>query len=214
MVAEMQMMKEQMDFMMNSLKGWVFSDLDDLVHQTDLPFTTSVTSFPLPLKFRMPQVETYDGSKDPLDHLESFMTLMHLQGVADEIMYRAFPTMLKSLARIWLSKLTPNSISTFKELSAQFVSHFIEGHKYKKSTICLMSIKQWEDETLRFYITHFNKEALSIDKTDDKILVAAFTNGLRKGKFLFSLYKNDPKTMSNVLYRATKYMNVEDVLLA
>ena len=42
----------------------------------------------------------------------------------------------------------------------------------------------------------------------------AFTNGLQKGKFLFSLYKNDPKTMSKVLYRATKYMNVEDALLA
>ena len=44
--------------------------------------------------------------------------------------------------------------------------------------------------------------------------MAAFTNGLRKGKFLFSLYKNNPKTMSDVLYRATKYMNVEDALLA
>lgn len=53
-----------------------------------------------------------------------------------------------------------------------------------------------------------------IDEADDKILVAAFTNGLRKGKFLFSLYKNDLKTMSEVLYRATKYMNAEDVLLA
>ena len=67
---------------------------------------------------------------------------------------------------------------------------------------------------LRFYISRFNKEALSIDKADDKILVATFTNGLRKGKFLFSLYKNDPKTMSKVLYRATKYMNAEDALLA
>ena len=84
----------------------------------------------------------------------------------------------------------------------------------KKSTACLMSIKQREDETLRSYITCFNKEALSIDEADDKILVAAFTNGLRKGKFLFSLYKNDPKTMSEVLYRATKYMNAEDALLA
>ena len=44
--------------------------------------------------------------------------------------------------------------------------------------------------------------------------MAAFTNGLRKGKFLFSLYKIDPKTMSNVLYRAMKYMNAEDALLA
>ena len=67
---------------------------------------------------------------------------------------------------------------------------------------------------LRSYITHFNKEALSINEANDKILVAAFTNGLRKGKFLFSLYKNDPKTMSDVLYKATKYMNMEDALLA
>ena len=77
-----------------------------------------------------------------------------------------------------------------------------------------MSIRQREDETLKSYITRFNKDALSIDEADDKILVAAFTNGLQKGKFLFSLYKNDPKTMSDVLYKATKYMNVEDALLA
>ena len=67
---------------------------------------------------------------------------------------------------------------------------------------------------LRSYITCFNKEALSIHEVDYKILVAAFTNRLQKGKFLFSLYKNDLKTMSDVLYRATKYMNAEDALLA
>ena len=77
-----------------------------------------------------------------------------------------------------------------------------------------MSIRQWEDETLRSYIARFNKEALSIDETDNKILVAAFTNGLQKGKFLFSLYKNDPKTMLDVLYRTTKYKNAKDALLA
>ena len=63
-------------------------------------------------------------------------------------------------------------------------------------------------------ITHFNKEALSIDEADDKILVATFTNGLWKGKFLFFLYKNDPKTMFEVLYKATKYMNAENALSA
>ena len=208
------MVKERMDFMMNALRGQVSSDLDDLVHRTDLPFTASVTSFPHPSKFSMPQVENYDKSKDALDHLKFFKTLMHLQGVPNEITCKAFPTMLKGPARIWLSRLTPNSISTFKELSAQLASQFIEGHMYKKSTACLMNIKQREDEILRSYITHFNEEAHSIDELDDKILMVAFTNGLRKGKFLFSLCKNDPKTMSNVLYKVTKYMNMEDALLA
>ena len=180
------MMKEQMDFMMNAFRGRVSSDLDNLVHRTDSPFTASISSFPLPPKFQMPQVESYDGSKDPLDHLESFK----------------------------FSRLTPNSIGAFKELSVQFASHFIWGHRYKKSTECLMNIKQREDETLRSYIALFNKEAFSIYEVDDEILIAVLTNELRKGKFLFSLYKNDAKTMSDVLYRATKYMNVEDALLA
>ena len=97
---EMQAMKEQMEVMMNTLKGCVSSDLDDLVNRTNSPFTMPVNSCPLPQKFRMPQIESYDGVKDPLDHLETFKTLMHLQGVLDEIMCRAFPTTLKDAARI------------------------------------------------------------------------------------------------------------------
>ena len=71
-VAEMQMMKERMDFMMNTLKRWVFSDLDDLVYRTNSPFIAFVTSFPLPPNFRMSQVENYDGSKDPPGSLGVF----------------------------------------------------------------------------------------------------------------------------------------------
>ena len=41
-----------------------------------------------------------------------------------------------------------------------------------------------------------------------------FTSGLKQGEFLFSIYKNDPKTMVETLYKATKYMNVEDVMIA
>ena len=126
-VAEMQAMKEQMEVMMNALKGQVSNNLDDLVNKTDSPFTTSVNSFPLPQKFHMPQIKSYDGVKDPFDHLETFKTLMHLQGVPDEIICRAFPTTLKGHAKTWFSRLTPNSINTFKELSAQFTSHFIGG---------------------------------------------------------------------------------------
>ena len=117
-IVEMQAMKEQMKVMMNALKGRVSSDLDDLVNKIDSPFTPSINSFPLPQKFRMLQIESYNGVKDPLDHLETFKTLMHLQGVPDEIMCRAFPTTLKGPTKIWFSRLTPSSINTFKELSA------------------------------------------------------------------------------------------------
>ena len=71
---------------MNALKGRVSSDLDDLVNRTDSPFTAPVNSFPLLSKFRMPQIDSYDRVRDPLNHLETFKTLMYLQGVVNVIM--------------------------------------------------------------------------------------------------------------------------------
>ena len=62
MAQDMQMIKEKMDMMMNAMMGRISTKLDELVQQTDSPFIVQVTSFSLPTKFRMPQVETYDGS--------------------------------------------------------------------------------------------------------------------------------------------------------
>ena len=214
MAQDTQMTKEKMDMMMNSMRGWVSTNLDVLVHQTDSPFTTQVTSFSLLAKFRMLQVEANDGSRDLLDHLESFKTFMHLQVLLNEIMCRAFPTTLKGLARVWFSKLTSNTVSTFKELSRHFVMHFIGGQIHRRSSAAILSITQWEDESLRSYVTRFNKVAFLIDEADNKVLVTAFTHGLRSGEFLFSLYKNDPKMMAETLYKATKYMNAEDAMIA
>ena len=50
-IAEMQAMKEQMEVMMNALKGRVSSYLDDLVNRTDSPFAASVNSFPRRVSF-------------------------------------------------------------------------------------------------------------------------------------------------------------------
>ena len=48
----------------------------------------------------------------------------------------------------------------------------------------------------------------------NKVLVIVFTNGLQFGEFFCSIYKNDPKRMANMLYKATKYMNAENTMIA
>lgn len=53
-----------------------------------------------------------------------------------------------------------------------------------------------------------------IDEVDDKVHVTTFTRGLRPEEFLFSLCKNDLKTMVKTLYKAMKYMNVKDTMIA
>uniref|UniRef100_A0A2N9IF11 Integrase catalytic domain-containing protein n=1 Tax=Fagus sylvatica TaxID=28930 RepID=A0A2N9IF11_FAGSY len=207
-------MRIQMGEMKDEFKGRTTKNLDDLVHTTDSPFTKSVISFPLPSKFRMPSLDTFDGSKDPLDHLESFKTVMCLQGVPDEIMCRAFPTTLKGPARVWFKKITPDSVGSFAQLSRLFFNHFIGAQRYGRPTTHLLNIKQKEGETLRSYLTRFNKETLLVDGADDKVVLTAFISGLQAGDFLFSVYKDPPSTMTEMMYEAQRHMNGEEALLA
>jgi len=130
--------------------GWA-SSVDGLTYHSAGNFLPPPSQVPDAI------VEAYDGSQDQFDHLESFKTFMHLQGVLDKIMCRVFPTTLKGPVKVWLNKLTPNTVSTFKELNGHFITHFIGGQRYKRSSASLLNIKQREDEILRSYVTRFNK---------------------------------------------------------
>ena len=74
--------------------------VDNLVHRIDSPFMASINSHPLPPKFKMPSLDSYDGTREPFDHIATFKTTMHLQEVLDEITCGAFPTTLKGPARV------------------------------------------------------------------------------------------------------------------
>ena len=118
--------------------------VDDLVHQTDSTFIASINSHPLPSKFKMPSLDSYNGTRNPCDHIATFKTTIHLQGVPNEIMCRAFPTTLKGLAWVWFSKIPSNTIGSFEELSKLFVNNFFGGQRHKCSLSSLLTIEQGE----------------------------------------------------------------------
>ena len=127
---EMDQMRRVMDEMRKNMRR--VNPVDNLVHRTYSPFVPSVNSHPLPSKFKMPSLDSYDGTCDPCDHIATFKTMMHLQEVPDKIMCRAFPTTLKGPVRVWFSKIPPNSVSSFDELSKLFVNNFIGGQRHKR----------------------------------------------------------------------------------
>ena len=95
MEIELRNMRKEVDELKSAMKDKGKENLDGMIRRTNSPFTTEVLNRHLPLKFRLPQLESYDGSKDPLDHIESFKTLMLLQMTPDEVMCRTFLTILK-----------------------------------------------------------------------------------------------------------------------
>ena len=54
------------------VKGRASDFMDTLVQQTQSPFTAEVLHFPLYAKFGMPQIEAFDGTKDLVDHLNTY----------------------------------------------------------------------------------------------------------------------------------------------
>ena len=93
---------------------------------------------------------------------------------------------------MWLSKIPSKTVSSFKELSKLFVNNFIRGQRHKCSSFNLLTIEQGDNESLQSFITYFNKEALTIDEMDDKLLLAAFHNGVSSDLFIHKLYDQEP----------------------
>ena len=69
-------------------------------------------------------------------------------------------------------------------------------------------------KSLQSFITRFNREALTVDEMDDKLLLAAFHNGVNSDLFIHKLYEQEPQTMAELIHSAQNFMNVEDVIIA
>ena len=53
---------------------------------TDPPFSQMIMQESIPPNFKLSQFESYDGTSDPVDHLEAFWIMMLLHGVPDAIL--------------------------------------------------------------------------------------------------------------------------------
>ena len=195
-------MRKEMDELRSAIKEKTERSVDKLVWATDSPFTTAVMECPVLSKFRLPQLEPFDGLKDPQDHLNTFKTTQGLQQSLDEILCRSFPITLKGATREWFTKLPTSSVDNFKQLNNAFLCHFIGGQCPKRPADHLLTIRQGEKETLRSYMKRFTRETLEVDEADDKVQLTTFNARLRSRDLVASLVKNRPKMMAEMLLKA------------
>ena len=194
-------LQQELSHVKEVVKGRAPDSMDTLVQQTESPFTAEVLHFPLPAKFKMSQIEAFDGAKDPVDHFNTYKNQMDLHGYQDLVRCRAFAITLKGPALAWFNNLPPSSVSSFRELSIAFVSHFIGARTYRKPSYHLLTIKQSPQESLRSYVQRFNAESLKVDIPDEKFAITAFIAGLgvQVKDLMFSISKNPQASMAEVL---------------
>ena len=184
-------MRKEMDELRSAIREKIEWSVDRLVRATDSPFTATVLECPMPSKFQLPQLEPFDGLKDPQDHLNTFKTTLGLQQPPDEILCRSFPTTLKGATREWFTKLPTSSMDNFEQLSNAFLRHFIKGQRPKRPADHLLTIRQRERENLRSYVKRFTWETLEVDEANDKVQLTTFKAGLKSRDLVASLVKDD-----------------------
>ncbi|GFZ17254.1 hypothetical protein Acr_26g0005240 [Actinidia rufa] len=184
--------------------------VDILVRQTDPPFTERVLGARISSKFKLPtQLGIYEGKTDPMDHLDSYKSVMSLQGCSDEVMCKAFSATLKGPARSWFRKLSPGTIDSFGELSRLFVANFMSCRNRQKNASHLFTVHQKETESLKDFVKRFNQAILEVEDPSDKVIIMAMMEGLRPGPLFDSLSKNVPETLSALQSKVDKYIAAE-----
>ncbi|GFS32867.1 hypothetical protein Acr_00g0025180 [Actinidia rufa] len=186
--------------------------VDTLIKQTEPPFTERILRARISSKFKLPaQLGMYEGKIDPMDHLDSYKSLMSLQGCSDEVMCKAFSATLKGPARSWFRKLSPGTIDSFGDLSRLFVANFMSCRNRQKNASHLFTIHQKESESLKEFVKRFNQAILEVEDPSDKVIIMAMMEGLRPGPLFDSLSKNVPENLSALQSKADKYIAAEEL---
>jgi hypothetical protein len=132
--------------------------VDKLLEGTGSPFTKRVANYCLPEKFKVPQILSYVGDRDPFHHLENFRAHLDLHRTPDEMVCWAFPLILSGNALDWFRKLSLNSVDKFKELSKIFLTKFLAFQTRKKPSEYLLTFHLHNNETLKEFMTRFNED--------------------------------------------------------
>ncbi|GJW36974.1 reverse transcriptase domain-containing protein [Tanacetum coccineum] len=99
------------------------------------PFTPRIRYFDFP-KTRMPShIKTYDGSKDPEDHLKIFQAAAKTERWAMPTWCHMFNSTLMGNARVWFDDLPPESIDSYDDLKKAFLENYLQQKKCIKDPI-------------------------------------------------------------------------------
>ncbi|XP_020216880.1 uncharacterized protein LOC109800512 [Cajanus cajan] len=189
----------------------VANKADTHTHSLRHPFPRRIMEATLLDHWKSIPINKYDGSTDPEEHLNVFLTQATLSTQDDSALCRIFPTSLKGRALSWFTRLPNSSIDSFSELSSEFTLQFATSKPYRTTSLALTGIRQEKKESLRSFMDRFNKIAMEIGDLNPAVALDRLITALKPGPFVNSLCKKPPVDMNDLRRGAEKYMQMEEL---
>jgi hypothetical protein len=127
-----------------------------------------------PSKFRPHLPEKYDGTSNPSEFLQVYVTAITAAGGDTAVMATYFHVALSGPARSWLMNLTPGSFYSWEELCARFTANFASAYQQHGVEAHLHAVRQEPGETLWAFISRFTKVRGTIPRISDASIIIAF----------------------------------------
>ena len=157
-----------------------------------------------PSKFRPHLPEKYDGTSNPSEFLQVYVTTITAAGGNTVVMATYFHVALSGPARTWLMNLAPGSIYSWEELCARFIANFASAYQQHGVEAHLHAVRQEPEETLRAFISRFTKVRGTIPRITDASIIIAFCQGVHDEKMLEKLATHDVETITTLFALADK----------
>jgi hypothetical protein len=157
-----------------------------------------------PSKFRPHLPEKYNGSTNPSEFLQVYITAITAAGGNDAVMASYFHVALTGPARTWLMNLTLGSIQSWGELCVQCTASFASTYQQHGVETHLHALRQQPGETLRAFISRFTKVRGTIPRISDASIITAFRQGVRDEKMLEKLATHQVETATTFFALADK----------
>jgi hypothetical protein len=157
-----------------------------------------------PSKFRPHLPEKYDGTSNPSEFLQVYITAITAAGSNEAVMASYFHVALTGPARTWLMNLTLGTIQSWGELCAQFTVNFASAYQQHSVEAHLHAVRQQPGETLRVFISCFTKVRGTIPRISDASIITAFRQGVLDEKMLEKLATHQVETVTTLFALADK----------
>lgn len=107
----------------------------------------------LPDWFKMPHIDCFDGSRDPMVHLRLFSNILRPMGLTKLQKLSLFGWTLSGVAAIWYAKLEDSVKRSWEEMTEAFIAQYSYNTQIEVTTRDLETTRQEPKESFSDFVT-------------------------------------------------------------